>query len=328
MNKNILLLSLGLLTATSLFSQNLKDSLLFHYPFDGDMNDMSTKGNAGLVFGPTFSDDAKFGKSILFDGIDDYLTSPANVFDCSAKPFTFCIWVKSNISTITSTSRFNVLQQEDDPNNTAIKGRTIAYAGYDATSTLLAFRTFVGNKALNGIVPVSESTWYHVAITGNPVTKTRKMYINGQLDASDSAIVTSFEASKGALTWGRAKLTASATGTWMNGYLDDAAMFNFELSKDQIALIMAVGVKDFATGIKSNTSASTASVLNNGSRTPVIALSRAANVDIFDITGKMVFSAITTYPNDKITLNNLQSGQYIARINSASSSVALKVLVK
>ena len=91
------------------------------------------------------------------------------------------------------------------------------------------------------------------------------------------------------------KLTASATGTWMNGYLDDAAMFNFELSKDQIALIMAVGVKDFATGIKSNTSASTASVLNNGSRTPVIALSRAAIVDIFDITGKMVFSVITSY---------------------------------
>lgn len=66
--------SLLLILSLQSYSQNLNDSLLLYYPFDGNTYDESGNGYNGTEYGVSFSED-RFGipnSACNFDGIDNY----------------------------------------------------------------------------------------------------------------------------------------------------------------------------------------------------------------------------------------------------------------
>lgn len=88
------------------FSQSLSDSLIAHYPFDGNALDVSGNGNHGSLFGPIAVAD-RFGNSnaaYLFNGTSDYIHYISNAkFKPAAFPFSLSMWVKSNDNSIIGT---------------------------------------------------------------------------------------------------------------------------------------------------------------------------------------------------------------------------------
>lgn len=104
-NKYILLFCL-LVFNLKLFSQSLSDSLIAHYPFDGNPLDVSGNGNHGSLFGPIAVAD-RFGNSngaYKFNGTSDYIHYISNAkFKPATFPFSISMWVKSNDNSIIGT---------------------------------------------------------------------------------------------------------------------------------------------------------------------------------------------------------------------------------
>ena len=64
------------------FSQSLSDSLIAHYPFDGNALDVSGNANHGTLVGPVAVAD-RFGNNnaaYLFNGASDYINYISNSF--------------------------------------------------------------------------------------------------------------------------------------------------------------------------------------------------------------------------------------------------------
>jgi gliding motility-associated-like protein len=95
-----------LIANSTVFSQSLSDSLIAHYPFDGNVLDVSGNGNHGTLFGPTAVAD-RFGNNnsaYLFNGTSDYINYVSNSkFKPATFPISLSMWVKSNDNTIIGT---------------------------------------------------------------------------------------------------------------------------------------------------------------------------------------------------------------------------------
>lgn len=96
--KNLLItLFLIASTATISISQNLLDSLILHYTFDGNANDYSGFGHHGIVHGAILTPDRNGfpNSAYYFDGIDDYMVLP-NVAKLKPDlPITISFWIKA-----------------------------------------------------------------------------------------------------------------------------------------------------------------------------------------------------------------------------------------
>lgn len=104
-NYTLLLLSITIFTIpkNSLSQSTLNDSLVAHYPFNGNANDISGNGNDGVVNGAIL-DTNHFGEANMaykFDGINDYIevADPVSgVLDFPTIEFAISLWIKSNNS--------------------------------------------------------------------------------------------------------------------------------------------------------------------------------------------------------------------------------------
>jgi gliding motility-associated-like protein len=87
------------LSCHDLFAQSLNDSLIAHYPFDGNALDISGNDNHGTLFGPTLVPD-RFGNNnsaYLFNGTSDYIHYISNSkFKPPSFPISVSMWLKSN----------------------------------------------------------------------------------------------------------------------------------------------------------------------------------------------------------------------------------------
>ncbi len=84
---------------STVFSQSLSDSLVAHYPYDGNALDVSGNGNHGTLYGPVAVAD-RFGNSnaaYSFNGTSDYIHYVSNSkFKPATFPMSVSMWVKSN----------------------------------------------------------------------------------------------------------------------------------------------------------------------------------------------------------------------------------------
>jgi len=78
-------------------SSSLSDSLVAHYTFDGNANDMSPYGNNGIVYGATLTED-RFGNengAYYFDGIDNHILIPdSDVLTPFESKLSIGVWAK------------------------------------------------------------------------------------------------------------------------------------------------------------------------------------------------------------------------------------------
>ena len=221
-----------------------KAELIFHYPFDGSLEDDSpakyvlTPSANGVSYGT-----GKYGNALYLNGNAQYVDLNTNgIFDTKTTQTTFCAWVYDENATAPGAGSQSengiyfrdeiILAQKDN----AGTGRIYLYARAEAPTEggepSFLYDNFLGGTqhraTVGSLVP---GTWQHVAVVCDPVDQSITYYINGERDCTVSA--GSFETCTGGFRIGGHKLGKD----YFKGFIDDAWFFKGILSAEQIRQI-------------------------------------------------------------------------------------------
>lgn len=221
-----------------------KTELIFHYPFDGNLDDASprnyvlTPSANGVTFGT-----GKLGNALHLNGNAQYVDLNTNgIFNTQTTQTTFCAWVYNENTAAPGAGsqsengvyiRDEIILAQKDNEGT---GRIYLYARAEAPTgggaTDFFYNSFLGGSQHRATAGSSKpGTWQHVAIVCNPVDQSITYFVNGERDCTVS--VGSFEACTGGFRIGGHK-----TGKdYFKGYIDDAWFFKGVLSAEQIRQI-------------------------------------------------------------------------------------------
>lgn len=137
--------------------------------------DSSGANNSGTLNGPTWTNSGKYGKALLFDGVNDIV----HVADSASLDLTTAMTLEAWVyPTVTVSGWKAILQKEVDA--------YLLSAGSDANVPALG-GTFNGVCCTNVYAPavLAINTWTHVAGTWDGTTE--RLYINGVQVASSAA---------------------------------------------------------------------------------------------------------------------------------------------
>ena len=196
-----------------------------------NIHDISDNGNDGTFNGSAEWTEGKFGTALHFNG-SSYIEIP---FDESMKvlnegDFTFTTWIKSDIGI----NNRHVILQQGDLNGT---GRIWLWeAGGDNTHEI---RTFLGGSETGSGGRVTPGEWYHVAltVTEGGAADTIQIYING--DLAGEPFQKGMESCEGNYFIGCHKNIVD----FMDGIMDEFALFNAALTQDDIKDLMNKGIR-------------------------------------------------------------------------------------
>jgi hypothetical protein len=205
---------------TSTLPANLQNGLVGYWPFNGNANDASGNNNDGTVNGATLTTD-RFGNSngaYSFDGNDFIETNRLNF-----NSFTSSLWLNLTSFNCYSSlidaypSSWEFLSDCITPNISAVVWNN------DSN-----YEVYPSNYA----IPIN--TWINLALTfeNNEV----KIYANGIFVMSTSTV--SLNNLNGLYYFGRSR---SGTDQYLNGKLDDIAIYNRALSPSEISQLYNQG---------------------------------------------------------------------------------------
>ncbi|MEM7373722.1 MAG: LamG-like jellyroll fold domain-containing protein [Bacteroidota bacterium] len=235
--KHILLSTLlVLLFSPSVFSQlTIQDSLVAHYPLNGNAMDVSGNGNHGTIQGAIPNTD-RFGNpnsAYFFDGIDDQIVLLANSSNFKPPlPVTISSWVE-----IEDYQLNNVFQNDfqlnvyHGPWMNIASGRVAGQFGDGGPANSSS------RRSKTGLTVLALSTWYHLTtvIRG---AEDIDVYINGKQDCgtySGSGLGLAYSTANGIMGVG-----TSSSGLYLHGKIDDVRLYSRELSKAEIRELCGV----------------------------------------------------------------------------------------
>ncbi len=197
-------------------------------------SDGSGNGNTGSNFGATPSAAGArdhTGGSLGFDGVNDYFTAPTGILS-GVSDFTLSTWVYLN--TVDTWSRIL-----DFGSSTGVNMFLTPKNGLTGT-VRFAITTSGGGgeQVINGTAALPSGKWTHVAVTLSG--SVGKLYVDGQVVGTNTAM-TLTPASLGATTknyLGKSQYP----DPYLNGSLDEVALFSSALTAEQIAAIMTFGL--------------------------------------------------------------------------------------
>lgn len=224
--------------------QDTEPELIFHYPFDGNLNDASpsdyvlTPSASGVTYGT-----GKVGNALHLNGNGQYADLNTNgIFNTQTTQTTFCAWIyNENTAAPTSANLTDngkyvrdevILAQKDN----AGTGRIYLYSRAEVPTTggsaEFFYNNFLGGAQHRATAGSSQpGTWQHVAVVCNPVDQNITYYINGERDCTVPA--GSFESCTGGFRIGGHK----AGRDYFRGYIDEVWFFKGVLSAEQIRQI-------------------------------------------------------------------------------------------
>ena len=182
------------------------------YPGSGTTwTDLSGRGNTGtLTNGPTYS--SANGGFFTFNGSNQYAT-------CSGTPLNATSYTKSVWFKLTSTSAANNLVSFGSAGHFMYFGSTTKlYCGHSDWADFFAFPSTTN---------FSTGIWYNACLTFN-TTDGMKLYINGSLDATYTAIKT--QAAGGGIEIG-----SFGAGNFLNGSIAQVSIYNRALSAAEVS---------------------------------------------------------------------------------------------
>lgn len=232
----ILIFSIFNLCISKIYAQSLSDSLLAHYPFDGNALDISGNNNHGSIFGPQPVND-RFGNSnsaYLFNGSSDYIHYNSNSkFKPNSFPISLSMWIKSNDNSLIGTMFKNDVVVDI---YTGIwlqihssTGRIEISYGDGGTTDDTSRKTKLGNTNVN------DNQWHFIAaVIRGP--SDMDIWIDCQYDNG------TYSGSGGPLTYsnngGSSGYYDVVAGTeYYGGILDDIRFYNRELNQNDLALL-------------------------------------------------------------------------------------------
>ncbi len=252
--KNIII-SLSLVISSvfilDLSAQNLCDSLVLYYPFNGNANDSSGNGFNGIVIGATLTTD-RFGNpnsAYYFHGNTDYIDLPLNPLLKPQLPFSVAFWIMfSDLNHYYSA--FTSDYFEDiytgcfvgiNPNNNA-SSFIISYGDGGGSPNGISDQHI---RVKTGISTINPAQWYHVvAVFKGPTNM--DLYLNGvndngTYDGFGSAI--GYSNNPGSI--GRKDRSYNVwppSYYYLHGKMDDIAFWNRALTQEDVTELYTVGI--------------------------------------------------------------------------------------
>jgi len=205
--------------------------------FDGNEGDVakdtSQNGVDGKILGnPTKRGDGKFGKALELNGSNNYVDCGNDAILNLTDAITVVSWM-----TTSNIARWNVIAAQEIWDS---KAGWILYIG---TNTRPAFS--VSSTIIEGPTAVATNKWYHLAGVADS-SGSIKLYLNGEQDGSGNSKLTHADID---LRIGARHPNAGGAGIVdaFPGSIDEVAIFNAALTKDDIDSIMNNGLEK-ATG--------------------------------------------------------------------------------
>lgn len=203
----------------------LEEAVVLQVPLnEGKANDEGPSSISGEIHGavPAEDRDGNSNSALYFDGVDDYVDLGTTIDT-------------DDISTISLWAKFDTL-------STDIDMELISKSSYRQGMEVLVYRGnlsfyLVGVEDNNNIgVPVTSldtAKWYHIAAIYDREAAQMKLYINGELKASDRAPASITKIDRLLLgNWNYAEMPR-----FFQGYLDDVRLYNRPLTEEEIAEI-------------------------------------------------------------------------------------------
>ncbi|CAB1063265.1 T1SS secreted agglutinin RTX, partial [Olavius sp. associated proteobacterium Delta 1] len=194
--------------------------------------DSSGNGNTGVISGAGWTAEAKFGKALSFDGVNDWVTvNDANVLDLSTG-VTLEAWVYPT-EPLSGRSWATVI----------IKGAALYYLAANSDLDTPSTGIIVGGyRDLYGILTLPANNWAHLAGTYDGVNQ--RLFIDG-VEVTSRAQIGEFETSDGPLHFGG----NSVWGEFFPGMIDEIRVYNRALSVTEIQADMNTPVEPLSQDI-------------------------------------------------------------------------------
>ena len=182
-------------------------------------HDTSGEENDGTIYGANWTD-GKFGKTLEFDGVDDYVEVPDSAsLNLANKSFSWSVWLK---------------RDEMDKNQLVIGQGT----GEINKGLIIGFRSnnkftfaFWGNDLNTPDAYTDTTNWHFWAGTYDAATNSRKIYRDGILVANDTAS----EDYQGSGVIGIGGGGTVWSTNYFNGTIDEVCIYNRTLSEEEIS---------------------------------------------------------------------------------------------
>jgi hypothetical protein len=233
MKKLTALLAAGI-AAISL--QSASAALISLYQYDNSLTDTvrGSSGAASIVTGSSSYVAGVVGQAFRFDG-STFMKAPQAAAGLSA--FTISSWAYFDNRTNWGTIVKNWGDAQVGAFHLGLSSNDFKVSNFLGTTD--------GTPSVESGLLLAD-TWYHVAVTFGP-SNTQKLYINGtqaaSVAASGSIIQTPFsQMSMGGKLNDAQTAIAPVNPGWLDGYLDELAFFNQELTGAQISGIYNAGL--------------------------------------------------------------------------------------
>ena len=208
------------------------ENLIGHWMFESNVADSSDHNNDGNISGnPEYVAGKSEGLAIHLKSNKDFVTIPSSP-DFNMTSFTLAAWVK-------------IPQSIPDGWRTIVEHNRWGgnWFGLWKSANGNKFHFRWGNEGISTSdfnATISPDSWYHVAGTYDPITKTARLYLNGNLDKviqnADAPVATSSEM--------RIGLNMDNNEEFM-GIIDDLRIYNRVLDANEIEeLVTITSVKD------------------------------------------------------------------------------------
>lgn len=219
---------------------SLNDGLIAHYSFDegsGNLTkDQTGKNGDGTINGETVWVDGKFGKALLFNGNNSYVSVGASPAMSGLTQFSLSLWMKPSDTSIVSSQ---IIFQRGSPYH--FHG-TITIS-YSTLTQKIVFYFDDGNKlvSVHTCYLIDNNEWHHVAISviaGNITS-----YVDGvscRPNSSDT-IVSLLGDGNGSygynLNFGAYQKDSDTPIDYYKGVLDEFRIYNRPLSPSEISVL-------------------------------------------------------------------------------------------
>lgn len=197
--------------------------------------DSSGNGNDGtLVNGPKWVA-GQFGKALSFDGTDDYVNVPATVSD-NWKGITMVAWVWLNLLPNELPGSYGEIHgsNQDFYDMYEDKGNNELRCKFQTTAA--AERPGIPTGQLQ------KNQWLHIVGTFDSAAGQAKIYMNGTL--MDTHNLTGFINGTQYSTIGTQGGPNGPFTDFLNGIIDEVALFNVGLSEEDVQTLMNQGLKE------------------------------------------------------------------------------------
>jgi len=213
--------------------------LVAYYPFRGNANDESGRGNHGVVHGATLTADrlGNPNRAYEFNGTSDYIEALNPLPDMLSASVSF--WVYINVF---NSQRSMVFFEGDDTG-----GHDFYFAFWSGNRSGFVLKN-------NAYLPVPDSSlatgkWLHIVCISNNESRNMQIWLNGNKIAESSTEAIANAGYHEKLQLGRLAGGPMFPGSeYFSGKLSDIGFYNRALSESEIKYLYEVGSSSSGTG--------------------------------------------------------------------------------